>query len=214
MLLAGLPGSLFGGAVLDASRDRRYREVLLLLAVGAAAAQSALASLGAAGALVFGAALGFLLCAATSAGFEWGAELSYPAAESTVAGLLNTAAQLGGILLIVATQVVGGTAGHALLACACGGAAPRGSRSLGPVRLESFRPVQGNPPPGSSRLERTSTGSAGTRPTLRTKENRRLGGTAHFGATGQAPRSLSRPSAPTGRARTRARTRRRSPRPS
>ena len=41
-------------------------------------------------------ALNFLLCAILSSGFEWGAELSFPSPESTIAGVMNSMAQFGG----------------------------------------------------------------------------------------------------------------------
>jgi len=123
MLLAGLPGALFGGAVLDAWQERRYRLVLVVLAVGAAVAQAGLGAFR----IALGAALGFLLCAVTSAGFEWGAELSFPAPESTVAGVLNVAAQIGGVALIYGVESLARSAGarpaNCFLAACCLGAA-------------------------------------------------------------------------------------------
>mmetsp|Transcript_61021 Transcript_61021/g.83802 ORF Transcript_61021/g.83802 Transcript_61021/m.83802 type:complete len:114 (-) Transcript_61021:135-476(-) len=46
--------------------------------------------------------LGFLLGAMLTAGFEWGVELTFGpgTSESTIAGLLNAWAQIGGIMLI------------------------------------------------------------------------------------------------------------------
>ena len=77
--------------------------------------------------MVLTSAMGFLLCAALSAGFEWGVELSFPIPESTVAGVLNVFAQLGGISLIYGMEGVvdasSATTANAVLAAAMLGAA-------------------------------------------------------------------------------------------
>ena len=104
-LLAGLPGAVFGGWILD--RTRRFKAANVGMSLAAAAALAAVAALSRramasafAPLVALVVALGFLLCALLSSGFEWGVELSFPISESTVAGVLNVFGQLGGIALI------------------------------------------------------------------------------------------------------------------
>ena len=102
-LLAGCPRRLWGW-ILDRTRHQggeRRHEPAAAAALAAVAALSRRAMASAFAPLVaLVVALGFLLCALLSSGFEWGVELSFPISESTVAGVLNVFGQLGGIALI------------------------------------------------------------------------------------------------------------------
>ena len=51
-----------------------------------------------------GGGFGFMATALISAGFEFGAELSYPVPEERSAGVLNVAAQAAGVLFISVLQ--------------------------------------------------------------------------------------------------------------
>ena len=105
---AGLPGALGGGAILDLMVVKRFRGLNVAMAAAGAVVMAGIAIDSGTSAItdicILVSILGFLLSTITSAGFEWGVELSYPASESTVAGALNVAAQTGGIALIYGVE--------------------------------------------------------------------------------------------------------------
>ena len=129
-LVSGLPGAVFGGWVMDVTGA--YKMASIFFCVLSAATLAAVAAVASTAfghfelLMVLTSAMGFLLCAGLSAGFEWGVELSFPIPESTVAGVLNVFAQLGGIGLIYGIEGVvaasGPTTANAVLAAAMLGA--------------------------------------------------------------------------------------------
>merc|ERR1719162_1554657 len=68
---------------------------------------------------LLGALFGLMLCAVLSAGFEFGVEVAFPAAESQVAGLLNAWGQIMGVVMIYAMEPLaaarGASAANAVL---------------------------------------------------------------------------------------------------
>lgn len=127
MLLAGLPGAFLGGAALDATKQ--YRETTTAFTAVAAVAMggffwaaSSLVGQGMVEAVwdnLLGALFGLMLCAVLSAGFEFGVEVAFPAAESQVAGLLNAWGQIMGVVMIYAMEPLaaarGASAANAVL---------------------------------------------------------------------------------------------------
>jgi cyanate permease len=108
---AGLAGALmvgagvFGALLLPALSDRYRRRVpFIVLAVAA----SIFGLIGITFALSYGvllagaAIMGFFLLAAGPIGFQYGAEVAYPAPEGTTTGLLLLVGQVSGIVLILA----------------------------------------------------------------------------------------------------------------
>jgi len=108
---SGLVGALmvgagvFGALVLPTLSDRNRRRVPYIV-LALAASTLGLAGITFAqqyGALLAGAALmGFFLLAAGPIGFQYGAEVTYPAPEGTTNGLLLMIGQVSGILFILA----------------------------------------------------------------------------------------------------------------
>jgi cyanate permease len=108
---AGLVGALLvGGGVLGAlilpALSDRYRRRVPFIVLALAASTVGLAGVtfaGQYGALLAGAAvMGFFLLAAGPIGFQYGAEVAYPAPEGTTNGLLLMIGQVSGILFILA----------------------------------------------------------------------------------------------------------------
>ena len=105
VILVGLCGSLVGGAVLDKGKafqplNRLYvftafLGMCLWFFVSKSFPESR------AGLYVVGAIVGFSLTGSISIGFEYAVELTYPLNEGTVAGVLNVAANVGGVVLIL-----------------------------------------------------------------------------------------------------------------
>lgn len=106
IVIVGLAGLLLGGLLLD--RTGRFKMLTGGAFVCAAGAMAGLAvAVGHASlAAIYATAgvFGFFISALLGLGFEFAAELSYPAREQTSAGLLNCSAQLFGILFIQAGQ--------------------------------------------------------------------------------------------------------------
>lgn len=108
---AGLVGALLvGGGVLGAlvlpALSDRYRRRVPFIVLALAASTAGLAGITLAdqyGWLLAGAAvMGFFLLAAGPIGFQYGAEVAYPAPEGTTNGLLLMIGQVSGILFILA----------------------------------------------------------------------------------------------------------------
>ena len=109
-LLVGLPGSLFGGWVLDATKQYKWMTILLTVLPAVVLVGVMLLSTVADKhfviVLVLSSITGGLLCAVLSAGFEWAVEVCYPAPESTSAGILNAWANFLGIGFIYGIEAL------------------------------------------------------------------------------------------------------------
>jgi MFS family permease len=102
-LLVG--GGIFGALILPALSDR-YRRRVPFIVLTLAASTVGLAGITFAGQygwlLASAAVMGFFLLAAGPIGFQYGAEVAYPAPEGTTNGLLLMIGQVSGILFILA----------------------------------------------------------------------------------------------------------------
>lgn len=109
-LISGLPGSLFGGWVLDVTKQYKWATIALTLAPGltliGVTMLSAVADQHFVVVLALCSVAACLLCAVLSAGFEWAVELSYPTSESTSAAVLNCWANIFGIVFIYGIEAV------------------------------------------------------------------------------------------------------------
>lgn len=105
MILGGIAGALVLPMLSDQSRKR---VPFLLLAIAGAAAGLAGVTFGTNYALllVFSFLFGFFLLSAGPVGFQYGAEITYPAPEGTSNGLLLLMGQISGILFILGLDVL------------------------------------------------------------------------------------------------------------
>ncbi|XP_059476348.1 heme transporter FLVCR1 isoform X2 [Neocloeon triangulifer] len=103
IVIAGMLGSLVCGIVLD--KTHKFKETTLLVYVFSLLGMIVYSATLGAGhiAIVYvtAAALGFFMTGYLPVGFEFGAELTYPEAEGTSAGILNAFAQIFGVVFTI-----------------------------------------------------------------------------------------------------------------
>ena len=108
MVAIGVPGALISGTFLD--RTKRYhftvRVLFVLSTLSTAAFAVAARWLSFSATFAAAAVFGFFRTGVLAAGFEFGAELAFPVAESVSAGALNAGAQAAGVVFISALQVI------------------------------------------------------------------------------------------------------------
>ncbi|KAJ1360242.1 hypothetical protein KIN20_019168 [Parelaphostrongylus tenuis] len=117
IVVAGMLGSVLGGFLLD--KFKRFKLIILLDYLLSALGMLAftltldLGSLFIVFAIAF--ILGFFMTGYLALGFEFAAEITFPAAEGTTSGLLNCSAQIFGIALTIAM----GSVMHGVSTFAC-----------------------------------------------------------------------------------------------
>lgn len=105
MILAGIAGAVVVPVLSD--RARKRRPYLLLAVAGSALGLAAIAVAPSYGLLLAAAAVfGFFLLGSGPVGFQYGAELTFPAPEGTSNGLLLWSGQVSGILFILAMDAM------------------------------------------------------------------------------------------------------------
>lgn len=121
IVVCGLFGSVLGGMYLDRTGRFKFTTIVSYCATVLGMIFFTLTAdyTGFVPIYIASGVLGFFMTAIIPVGFEYGAELSYPVAESTSSGLLNCSAQIFGIALIIGIgeiqDSISATAGNWLL---------------------------------------------------------------------------------------------------
>jgi FLVCR family feline leukemia virus subgroup C receptor-related protein len=103
IILAGIPGALISGIVLDwAKQFHMVTRVLYVLAMLSMVLLCVVVEFGSLSLIYPAAAFFGATTSLISSGFELAAEITYPIPEATTAGLLNSSAQILGVIVITA----------------------------------------------------------------------------------------------------------------